>query len=150
MKFVIDEVDINFERMELSSCYNWRYRGRMRPRFYFVVDKFISMSLIAKLKFNNDFLAMLKDKCAEAIEQMSDEDFYTIQENIRSTLEGRSHFKYNKNKMELLYGNTTKDRFGITRIYFEDSLANFIEVPETRQDLITALINISAKEIRKE
>jgi hypothetical protein len=149
MKFIIDEVDINFDRMELTTCYNWRYRGRIIPRFYFVTDKFISMSCIATLKFNKSFLYMLKDKCTEAIEHMSDEDFIRIQESIRNVIANQNYTKVKSNKMNLMYSNTTKDRTGVTRIYFEDNLSNFVTVPETKQDLSLALISVSAKDIVK-
>lgn len=149
MKFIINEVDIYFDRMELTTCYTWRYRGRIVPRFYFVTNKFISMSQIATLKFNKDFIMMLKDKCAEAIEQMSDEDFIRIQESITNAVSRSNYTKAKSNKMNLMYSNMTKDNAGLTRIYFEDSLAYFETVPEIRQDLIAALMNTSPKDIVK-
>jgi rRNA pseudouridine-1189 N-methylase Emg1 (Nep1/Mra1 family) len=149
MKFIIDEVDINFERIEIKTCYDWKYRGRIVPRFYFTTDKFISVSLIAKLKFNNDFIAMLKDKCSEAIEQMSEEDFLQIQESIRNIV-SHNYTKDNNNKMHFIYGNFPRGNTSSSKIYFEDTLSNYATIPETRQDMINALLHTTSRDISRD
>jgi hypothetical protein len=136
MEISIDTVNIEFD------SYRIRYSNL---ECTFTTDKFLSKSILARVKMNKSFLEYLRHSIIDSIENMPLREFEKIRTDINNRVGRCYHHK--GNVMKLMYHNETGKEDNKFKIYYTMVYDGFDVLIHTKEDLIQTAYKMTSKDI---